>query len=662
MYNFGFLKQINMKRFSALLVFIVFSISTYAQFSISGNVTNGSNPVQWARITLFDDAVVFFAEARTDTMGNFMFSDIPQGTYKIGATALELEYIEESISISSDVDNLVFTLGAESHEGEWNVIMQSPESLGGTDLGILLPDGKIFYCHSTKDPFLFDPVINDTVFMAGDQNVQGCVAPALLTDGRIIFIGGTEQEIYGPGTNLVKTLNPFDENWETLPQILDYRWYPVMTQLPDRKLLVIGGGGLDNPERVKTSEIYDPYNLTVEQVDDIAIGNEVSPIVLLYTGEAFMTHRPPQLFNPDSKEWRLAGDFQQGPRMPNGDHSDHELVLLPDGRVVAVGYKSFNPPDYGTFIEIYDPVSDSWSLGNNFLPVRSRAKTVLLPDKKILVIGGEKEDSDDPTPTNQWNYMKLTDIYNPYNDSWRRLEDINIAREYHCNTILVPDGRVIAVGGEGAPGNEPNFSTFEAFQPPYLFKGIRPEIHNLNKTEFKRGEQIQFDIEKTNEPTSVILMSLQSVTHFMNTGNNRYLELDFSQSGNQISADVPLDSLAALSGYYMLIAMVDDIPSVAEIVKIEAEAIITSTKNLSSQKSYFRIFPNPAKDILTIELQFSTKSVKNLRIFDGTGKLVKQSGFEGASYNLDISEWVPGVYFLQVNFDGKLITKKFVKQ
>lgn len=651
-----------MKSAATLLFSIVFSISTHGQFSISGNVSEGSNPVQWARITLFDDAIVFFAEARTDAFGNFILDDIPQGTYTIGITALELEYIEEPIIVSSNINNLLFILAEESNEGEWNVIMEGPEGLGGTNLGILLPDGRIYYCHNTKDPFLFDPIVNDTAFMPGDQNIQGCVAPALLTDGRIIFVGGADQEGYGPGTKLVKTFNPSGENWEILPQILDYRWYPTMTQLPDRNLLVIGGGGLDNPVRVKTSEIYDPYNLTLEQVGDIAIGNEVSPIVILFTGEVLMTHRPPQLFNPGVKEWSLATDFQQGSRMPNGDHSDHELVLLPDGRAVAVGYKSFNPSDYGTFIEIYDPLSDSWALGNNFLPVRSRAKTVLLPNKKILVIGGEKEDDNDPTPTNQWKYMRLTDIYDPYTDSWRRLNEINIAREYHCNTILVPDGRVIAVGGEGAPGNEPNFSTFEAFEPPYLFKGIRPEIHNLNKTEFKRGEQIEFDIEKTNEPTSVILMSLQSVTHFMNTGNNRFLELDYTQNGNQISAIVPLDSLAALPGYYMLIAMVDDIPSVAEIVKIEPEAIITSSKDLPLQKTYFRIFPNPTTSRLTIEAEFQTESVNDLRILDSSGKLITQTSFRGEVYDLDISEWISGVYFLQVAIEGKLISKKFVKQ
>ena len=87
---------------------------------------------------------------------------------------------------------------------------------------------------------------------------------------------------------------------------------------------------------------------------DIAIGNEVSPVVLLYTGEVLMTHRPPQLFDPGNLAWRSTMDFVQGDRMPNGDHSDHELQLLPDGRVAAIGYKTFNL-SVGRMLEIYDP-------------------------------------------------------------------------------------------------------------------------------------------------------------------------------------------------------------------------------------------------------------------------------------------------------------------
>ncbi|MDQ3194516.1 MAG: DUF1929 domain-containing protein, partial [Bacteroidota bacterium] len=360
-------------------------------------------------------------------------------------------------------------------------------------------------------------------------------------------------------------------------------WYPTMTSLTDGKLLIIGGGGLQNPLRVKTSEVYDVNTGTSERVDSLAIGNEVSPIVMLYNGKVLMTHRPPQLYDPITKQWNLSADFLQSNRLPNGDHSDHELVLMPEGNVIAVGYKSFTTGVPGKFIEKYNPLTNSWSFGTNFNPVRSRAKTLLLPDKNILVMGGFKEAASDPTPVNQWGYMKVTDTYNPYTDQWRRLASMNYFREYHALPVLALDGRVIMVGGEGEPGNEPPFSVIEAFKPPYLFRGIRPEIVNLNESIFQRGSKISFDVLKTNSVTGVILMSTPSISHFMNCGNNRYVELSFTQSGNIINANIPSDPLKLLDGYYQMFVMVDDIPSISKIVKMESGSIAgNGTLNLTA--------------------------------------------------------------------------------
>ncbi|MBK7335017.1 MAG: DUF1929 domain-containing protein [Saprospirales bacterium] len=309
-----------------------------------------------------------------------------------------------------------------------------------------------------------------------------------------------------------------------------------------------------------------------------------------------MTHRPPQLFDPETMQWELAADFVQGNRLPNGDHSDHELVHLPDGKVLAVGYKSFTPGQPGVNLEIYDPLNDEWTLRSNLAPTRSRAKAVLLPDKKVLVMGGQKEDPGDPTPVNNWGYMDLTDQYDPATDSWRRLGKMNIKREYHAITALVPDGRIIAVGGEGAPGNEPPQSIIEAFSPPYLFRGIRPEIGNLDTTVFQRGGTVLFDVAKTNALTGVVLMSNAVLTHFMNSGNNRYLDLDFSQNGNQVSANLPTDSLQLMPGWYMLFGMVDDIPSAGKMIKIEQglAPVVSEVDDERGNAFSTRVFPNPS--------------------------------------------------------------------
>ncbi len=560
-----------MKKVIFICIFLTVFVKANGQYNIGGIVRDQpfTQLMVYASMTLFNSDTTFFRETRVDTSGTYRFINIPPGSYFLGCSYIGKEYQQNSITISGNFFSYDFNLIPETQTGIWNIIVQSPEALGGTDLAVLLPDGKIFYCHNTIDPFVFDPVANDTIRVAGDDTVQGCAAPVLLPDGKIVFVGGTNQKIYGPGTRKIKTYNPVSQVWQTLPDMIGYRWYATLTRLTDGQLLITGGGGLQNPVRVKTSEIYNLNTGTSEQVDSIAIGNEVSPVGMLYNGKVLMTHRPPQLFNPVTKQWNNCADFQQGNRMANGDHSDHELVFLPEGNVVAIGYKSFNPGMPGKFIEKYNPNTDSWSYGLNFNPVRSRAKTVLLPGKNILVVAGYKEDAADTTSINQWGYMRITDLYNPYTEKWRRLARLNYNREYHSLPVLVPDGRVIIVGGEGQPGNEPPFSVIEAFKPPYLFRGVRPQIANLNQSVFRPGSQITFSVLKTNSVTNVILMSTPSLSHFMNCGNNRYIELSFTQSGNTINANIPTDSFKVLEGYYQLFIMVDDIPSVSKIIKID---------------------------------------------------------------------------------------------
>ena len=625
----------------------------YSQNLVAGQVNDLSSlPIQGARITLFNASQAFFQEERTDAAGVFSFSNIPDGSYYLGVERIGKEYSEQQITLPIGTINV--TLVDETNQGNWEVIIQSPEALGGTDLGVLLPDGRIYYCHSTKDPFYFDPILNDTISALGSDSIQGCVGPLLEPGGKVWFMGGTLQEIYGPGTRKVKWFDPNTTVWKTQPKMLDYRWYPSVAILPDGNFLVAGGGNLNNPERTKTAEIYNPKTGFSFFTNDMVIGNEVSPIVVLYNGKVLMTHRPPQLFDAETNEWTNAGSFVQSPRTPNGDHSDCELVLMPDGEAIAIGYKTFTPGVYGSFVERYDPQLDEWRLGSSILPIRSRAKTCLLPDKKILVMGGFKEDTTTAN-TNQWGYMKLTDLYNPATDTWRRLDNLNYYREYHALSILVPDGRVIMVGGEGQPGNEPPFSVIEAFKPPYLFRGIRPEIKNLDASSFARGGIVSFDFTKTDSVTEVILMSNAVVTHFMNSGTNRYLSVPFEQEGNHITATLPSDSVKLIPGYYMLFIMVDDIPSIGQILEVRNE-VVTSTESPDSDGINVVLMPNPAGHELNIgtpetllEFTFQIYDAYGRRVISGTNQ-----------YQIDIQELSAGVYFFVLS-DGKTTTtRKFL--
>lgn len=657
-----------MQRFFLCIMAMAIAIPTFAQIVMGKVLQSDNQPAANARVTLFQDSGATFLELRTNTNGDYRFENLDVAKYRIGVAKPGFQYLEKEFATVGST--LVFNIQLEdlTEKGRWNIIMDSPEPLGGTDLGVLMPNGNIYYCHNTKDPFFFLPKQNDTASAVGSTQVQGCVGPALLSNGQVLFLGGTLQEIYGPGSKKVKTFDSFTNKWMDQPDLLDYRWYPTVVPLFDQRLLVVGGGGLNNPLRVKTSEVYDPFKGISKWSGNVQIGNEVSAIVPLYTGKILMTHRPPQLFDPLTLEWNLAADFVQGNRMPNGDHCDHELVQLSDGRVVAVGYKSFTPDRPGVSVELYDPLANKWTLANHFPPTRSRAKAVLLPDQNVLVLGGFKEESKDPTPTNKWGYMNLSDLYNPLTNSWRRLANMNIQREYHAISTLVPDGRVIVVGGEGTPGNEPPKSVIEAFYPPYLFRGVRPELNNFNKTTFGLGENIHFEVHKTNALSKVVLLSHAVMTHFMNSGNSRFLELDFTQNGSLVSAKLPNDPLLLMSGWYMLFGLVDDIPSVAQIVKIEADKLVSSNQSLVVVNNKIQISPNPTnlEYGVKIEMTLAKNSRVKFILHNVLGEKVQEFSFmEMGSgnhmFSLPVNGLSQGIFFLSTWINGEPIgTEKIV--
>ncbi len=225
----------------------------------------------------------------------------------------------------------------------------------------------------------------------------------------------------------------------------------------------------------------------------------------------------------------------------------------------------------------------------------------------------------------------------------------------------MPDGRIIAVGGEGAPGNEPPQSIIEAFSPPYLFRGIRPEIGNMDTTVFQRGGTVLFDVAKTNALTGVVLMSNAVLTHFMNSGNNRYLDLDFSQNGNQVSANLPTDSLQLMPGWYMLFGMVDDIPSVGKMIKIEQglAPVVSEVDDERGNAFSTRVFPNPSHGQFNVEIKGATAGESlRLEVFDLSGRLLLQEELM-ASGSLFLTEITlpPGVFELKISGDNRNIQK-----
>ena len=90
-----------------------------------------------------------------------------------------------------------------------------------------------------------------------------------------------------------------------------------------------------------------------------------------------------EIYDADSGRWSLTGPMRHV-------RNFHTLTLLPDGRVLAVGGEDLagerNAPHSTT--EVFDPGADTWSRGPDLAEPRFDHSATLLPDGRIFLAGG----------------------------------------------------------------------------------------------------------------------------------------------------------------------------------------------------------------------------------------------------------------------------------
>lgn len=99
-------------------------------------------------------------------------------------------------------------------------------------------------------------------------------------------------------------------------------------------------------------------------------------------------------------------------------------------------------------------------------------------------------------------------------------------------------------------------------------------------------------------------------------------------------------------------------------VEFETDISTTSTSELESI-SNLTLSPNPTSDKLIIESTFDNTQNVNLKIADATGKLISDMGYKmnvgTNTIQLDVAEYENGIYFLTIQSEDKLTTKRFIK-
>ena len=109
---------------------------------------------------------------------------------------------------------------------------------------------------------------------------------------------------------------------------------------------------------------------------------------------------------------------------------------------------------------------------------------------------------------------------------------------------------------------------------------------------------------------------------------------------------------------YASLLMYIDTPDVAVTMsnfKIYSDDVLSVAKADDFELS---LYPNPAKDIAMIS---SAESVDLVRVFDLTGRIVKQASPSKANFSLDVADLSKGVYLVKLNAGDKEATTKLIK-
>lgn len=141
----------------------------------------------------------------------------------------------------------------------------------------------------------------------------------------------------------------------------------------------------------------------------------------------------------------LQGSWSSAPEMAIG-RGYHTATLLPNGKVLVVGGDRL-PARTGTAYniqatanaELFDPATRTWSSAGQLAVPRLGHTATLLRSGKVLVVGGVQ---------NLFGLYVLAsaELYDPQTNSWSPAASLRTARVYHTATLL-PDGRVLVVGG-----------------------------------------------------------------------------------------------------------------------------------------------------------------------------------------------------------------------
>jgi PKD repeat protein len=223
-----------------------------------------------------------------------------------------------------------------------------------------------------------------------------------------------------------------------------------------------------------------------------------------------------------------------------------------------------NPATATTEIIDLSGTSPQWVYGPFMSRPRTQMNATILPNGKVLALGGSATDEDATTASLN------ADLYDPHTNTFSSAGQNAFPRLYHSVSLLLPDATVWFAGSNPKRGSYEQH--MEIYSPPYLFTAsggpaTRPTITNIPLS-VGFGAAFQIQTPDAAAISSIALVRPGSPTHAFDQ-EQRLVNLSFTVGSGVLNVRAPPNGNVAPPGYYLLFILNSSgVPAVAKFVQL----------------------------------------------------------------------------------------------
>jgi hypothetical protein len=162
----------------------------------------------------------------------------------------------------------------------------------------------------------------------------------------------------------------------------------------------------------------------------------------------------------------------------------------------------------------------------------------------------------------------LYDPSQPVGSRFSILGNTTIARMYHSEATLLPDGRVLISGSDPQTPGLPEELRIEVYIPPYLIQGLTQPVVTVPKADWVYGGRYRINVRLFQGQTMRIsLVAAVSSTHG-NTMGGRTIFPAFSCLGSVCTVTAPPNARVSPPGWHQLFVLDGPTPSHGVFIRI----------------------------------------------------------------------------------------------